>query len=100
MGFVYKGGEIGEDAGCGGGEGRAEFVEDVAGGTKDEAKVVVVGFAVVGGDWGAVGKDGAEILCLGKRVDARVKGAEFIGGEFVDYSIVGWEADAGGGLDV
>ena len=73
MGFVYDGGEIREDAGCVGGEGGAEFVEDVAGGSEDEAKVVVVGFAVARGDWGAVGKDGAEIFCLGESVDARVE---------------------------
>ena len=100
MGFVYEGGEIGEDAGYIGGEGRAEFVENVAGGSKNETKVIVVGFAVVGGDWGAVGEDGAEIVCLGESVDAGVEGAEFVGGEFVDYGVVGWEADAGGGLNV
>ena len=73
MGFIYDGGEIGEDAGCVGGEGGAEFVEDVAGGAEDEAKVVVVGFAVARGDRGAVGKDGAEIFCLGESVDAGVE---------------------------
>ena len=100
MGFVYEGGEIGEDAGCVGGESRAEGVEDIAGGSEDEAKVVEVGFAVAGGDRGAVGKDGAEILGLGECVDAGVEGAEFVGGEFVDYGVVGWEADASGRLNV
>ena len=100
MGFVYDSAEIGEDAGCVGGEGGAEFVEDVAGGAEDEAEVVVVGFAVARGDGGAVGEDGAKVFCLGECVDAGVKGAEFVGGEFVDYGVVGWKADAGGGLDV
>ena len=100
VGFVDEGGEIGEDAGCVGGEGGAESVEDVAGGAEDEAEVVVVGFAVARGDWGAVGEDGAEIFGLGEGVDAGVEGAEFVGGEFVDYGVIGWEADAGGGLDV